>query len=107
MSENRADHRVSSLTVPSTDVEWCVDTNFSQHGRILDLDKNGTYIDTPHPCPKGSRITMRFHKGTEIIEVSGLVVHQTPGVDGMGVSFADLSPEEVAAIEALFAVRKK
>jgi len=79
------------------EVEWWIDPEVREHGRILSLYDDSLYLETPAPCPKGSRITMRFQLKEQYVEVQGLVDYRTLHVAGMGVRFLGRRLEDIAA----------
>jgi len=66
--------------------------------RSCDLVLHGCYVDTLRPFPVGTLVRIRLMKDETIIEASGNVVYQLPGL-GMGIAFHDLTPESHAAVE--------
>ncbi len=70
-------------------------------GRISDLSPGGFFIDTINPLPEGSLIRFRFLlPGSESqtpIKGDGVVAWQRP-MEGMGIRFRNLLPEDRARI---------
>ena len=69
--------------------------------RSCDLGVNGCYVDTLIPFPVGTPVRIRLTKDKTIVEVSGDVVYQLPGL-GMGIAFRDLTPENRASLDKWF-----
>ncbi|HUJ79890.1 MAG TPA: PilZ domain-containing protein [Nitrospiria bacterium] len=64
-----------------------------QH-RCSDLSVGGLYLETVHPFPEGSIVSLRFklHASDEqVLTVRARVVYVHEGV-GLGLSFVDLHP---------------
>jgi len=66
--------------------------------RVSDLSLGGCYIDSMTPLQIGTEIRLGLVKDKKIIEVNGTVIYSHPGL-GMGVSFANATPQQRAEIE--------
>jgi hypothetical protein len=67
-------------------------------GRTSDLAITGCYFDCLDSFPIGTLVRTRLKKGGTIVEVDGNVVYQMPGL-GMGITFRDVSPENLSSLE--------
>ena len=67
------------------------------NSRLSDLGTGGCYIDTMTPLPLGSELRLGVVKDKKVIEVNGSVIYSHPGL-GMGISFANATPEQRAEI---------
>ncbi len=65
--------------------------------RLCDLSLEGCYIDTLNPFPRGTLVRLRFVKGKTVFETPARVSYSHPGL-GMGVVFADLTPDRRAVL---------
>jgi hypothetical protein len=61
--------------------------------RTSDISRNGCYVDTLNPNPKGSQIRLRLVQGNESFETEARVVYASPGL-GMGVRFHEYVTEK-------------
>jgi hypothetical protein len=66
--------------------------------RLSDLSLSGCYVDTLHGLPVGAQIRLRVVRNKIILEVLAIVIYSQPRL-GMGVSFAQLSPEQKSILE--------
>jgi hypothetical protein len=66
--------------------------------RLSDLSLRGCYVDTLHPLPIGTRIRLRIVRNNIILEALATVIYSQPRL-GMGVFFAQLSPEQKSIVE--------
>jgi hypothetical protein len=66
--------------------------------RVSDLSLRGCYVDTLHPLPIGTRIRLKIVRNTIILEALATVIYSQPSL-GMGVFFAQLSPEQKSILE--------
>ena len=67
--------------------------------RTADISRTGCYIDTLNPIGCGSQVRVRVTHNDETFEALGQVVYVSPGL-GMGVSFAEITPEQIARLES-------
>jgi hypothetical protein len=67
-------------------------------GRTSDLAISGCYFDCLDSFALGTLVRTRIKKGEMVVEVEGNVVHHLPGL-GMGITFRDVSPENLSALE--------
>jgi PilZ domain len=66
--------------------------------RLSDLSLRGCYVDTLHPLPIGTRIRLRIVRDNIILEALATVIYNQSRL-GMGVFFAQLSPEHKSILE--------
>ena len=67
-------------------------------GRTSDLSLGGCYVDATSSFPAGSVVRMRITKDTSTIELDATVVYSLVDM-GMGVKFADFTPEQNRIME--------
>jgi len=65
-----------------------------------DISVGGMFIETDHPMPVGSRISLRFNlsENESIMVASAQVTYQV-GRMGVGVQFIEISPDDLKRIE--------
>lgn len=61
--------------------------------RTSDVSRTGCYLDTLNPLPRGTQILIRLNNQKEVFESIATVMYVSPGL-GMGVHFAEHSPEQ-------------
>lgn len=66
--------------------------------RLSDLSLGGCYVDTLHPLPLGAQIRLRVVRNKIVLEALAIVIYSEPRL-GMGVSFAQLLPEQKSILE--------
>lgn len=66
--------------------------------RLSDLSLRGCYVDTLHPLPIGTRIRLRIVRNDIILEALATIIYSQPRL-GMGVFFAQPSPEQKSILE--------
>lgn len=88
------------LTVSAEVVELKSGTRFST--RTTDLGPGGCFVDTLMPLPVGSDVSVRLHKDNVSFEATGTVTFSQAGL-GMGLAFAEMSPEKQSAFDAWLA----
>ena len=66
--------------------------------RVSDLSLRGCYVATLHPLPIGTRIRLRIVRNNSILEALATVIYSQSRL-GMGVFFAQLSPEQKSILE--------
>lgn len=67
--------------------------------RTTDIGLGGCFIDTTNPFSVGAKVRVTMRKGKNELNTTGVVVYSQHGL-GMGVSFADLQPEQRLALSA-------
>jgi PilZ domain len=67
--------------------------------RTTDLGPGGCFIDTTNPFPVGAKVRVTIRKGKNEFHTPGNVVYSQHGL-GMGISFAELDPEQRRALNA-------
>ena len=67
-----------------------VQTDTHMKARTSDLSRQGCYVDTLNPLPKGTTLKLRFTHQDQQVDAVGRVVHSQPNV-GMGVVFAEIA----------------
>lgn len=67
-------------------------------GRTSDLAISGCYFDCLDSFAVGTPVRTRLKKAEKVVEVEGNVVYHLPGL-GMGITFRDVSPENLSALE--------
>jgi PilZ domain len=65
--------------------------------RTTDLGPGGCFIDTTNPFPIGAKVRVTVRKGKNEFHTPGIVVYSQNGL-GMGISFAELDPEQRKAL---------
>ena len=85
------------ITVAAEVIELKSGTRFST--RTTDLGPGGCFVDTLMPLPIGSDVSIRLHKDNMSFEATGTVTFSQAGL-GMGLAFAEMSPEKQAAFES-------
>ena len=96
--KNRKSARASLAT--QVQCQQCVSIAFSR-----DVSPGGMFIETPHPLPVGSVLSLRFNLDDQggIVVVTAEVVYHAGNL-GMGVQFRDVSPEDQKRIEEYVAI---
>jgi hypothetical protein len=92
--------RRQSVRIPYVTEVW-LDSSISP-ARMSDLSTAGAFLDTRATLNPGDQVRLRFELGGALLEVAALVRYAVRNI-GMGVSFVDLAPEHLAAIEGLIA----
>ncbi len=76
---------------------------------VTNLSRSGAFIKTRMPLAVGTRVDLRFtvlHEDMETIEGVGEVVRVQNDPPGVGVVFAELTPDSQSLIERLLARRR-
>lgn len=68
--------------------------------RLTDLSLGGCYLELPSPFPPSSRVLLAMHAGDVHVRVQGVVRVMHPD-RGMGVEFAQATPQDRKAVEDL------
>ncbi|MGH9573626.1 MAG: PilZ domain-containing protein [Candidatus Acidiferrales bacterium] len=72
------------------------DTRLS--ARISELGVGGCYVDALNPFPEGTAVTIRILRDQGAFEAKGKVVYCHPAC-GMGLSFAQIEPNQRSILE--------
>jgi len=67
--------------------------------RISELSSLGCYVDTVNPLPDGTKLQISIRYGCSTCNFTGNVIYRHPGF-GMGVRFAETTPENRATLDA-------
>jgi PilZ domain len=94
--ERRSGDRLM-FTAAAEVVELSSGARFST--RTTDLGPGGCFIDTTNPFPVGAKVRVTVRKGKNEFHTPGIVVYSQHGL-GMGISFAELDPEQRKALNA-------
>jgi hypothetical protein len=74
------------------------DSGARLEARTCDLSSAGCYLDMINPLPLGTKVRIQItHQGHAML-VGAVVAHVEPNM-GMGVTFTDMEPTVVAALE--------
>jgi hypothetical protein len=60
-------------------------------GKVENISRSGCFLDTRNTFIVWTRIKLRITRGSQCLEIEGLVVHSQPQ-RGMGISFDKLTP---------------
>jgi len=66
--------------------------------RVSELSARGCYIDSINPLPKDTEVRIRIRYGCSTCDFSGAVIYTHAGF-GMGVVFAEMTPEQRSTLE--------
>jgi Ribonuclease G/E len=66
--------------------------------RSSDISRTGCYIDTLNPSSVGTKVRLRLTHNDEVFEATGTVVYTSASL-GMGITFTEIAPEELARLD--------
>ncbi len=66
--------------------------------RVSELSQHGCYIDALNPVPNGLNVRLKIFKEPQEFETEGRVIYSHPTM-GMGIVFANVSPEQKRVLD--------
>ena len=83
------------------EAEFCKrGSNAPFRGFLSDISLSGCYFETITPEPPGAQVEVSFQAAGRLVRLPGVVRVVHPSM-GMGIEFAELSPEMTKALQGL------
>ncbi len=99
-SANRRSVRRCPLVASAEVTELSFGTLLS--ARISELGLGGCYVDALNPFPEETQVRLRILRDQGVFETNAKVVYSDPSF-GMGLAFADMTPDQRSLLEAWIA----